>query len=123
MEKSTIKNRIKKVKRAQRVRSKFFGTAVKPRMSVIKSNKHIQVQLIDDAHGTTLACVSTHSKEMRNSPFAKKNKESAKVIGEKIAEKAKSLGIEQVIFDRGPFAYHGILAELAQAARNAGLQF
>jgi large subunit ribosomal protein L18 len=110
-------------KRAMRVRKTLRGTANKPRMSVHKSNKHILVQLIDDENGVTLGSASTLSKDLKSTEFARKNKESAKKVGEIIAEIAKKNNIKEVVFDRGPFKYHGILAELAEAARSNGLQF
>lgn len=118
---------IKKVKtqktRALRVRKHINGTQSIPRLCVIKSNAHIHAQLIDDETGTTLGSAGTFAKEFRNTEFAKKNKNSAKKLGEKIAEIAKGKNIKEVVFDRGPFKYHGILAELANAARAGGLQF
>ena len=109
-------------KRTLRVRKKLHGTSAKPRLSVVKSNKHIQVQLIDDDARTTLGAVATFSKEFANTEFSKKNKASAAKLGERIAEIAKRQNVNQVVFDRGPFKYHGILAALADAARSAGLQ-
>jgi len=123
MENSTIKAHRAKRMRALRVRKHVRGDAAKPRMCVVKSNKHVSVQIIDDEKGITLASLSTNSKELRKTEFKKKNKASAKALGEQIAERAKALGIGQVVFDRGPFKYHGILAELANAARSNGLQF
>ncbi len=123
MELSVIKNRKTKTKRAMRVRQHLRGTSLKPRMCVVKTNKHIQVQLIDDETGTVLASLSTNAKEFRNTEHCKKNKNSAKVLGEKIGSKAVALGLKQVVFDRGPFRYHGILKELADSARSSGLQF
>ncbi len=117
------KNHELRAKRAQRVRKHLRGTSVKPRLCVVKSNCHIQVQLIDDEAGHTLIAASTFSKEFRNTEFNKKNKASARKIGEHIAELAKSKDIKEVIFDRGPFKYHGVLAELADGARAGGLQF
>lgn len=110
-------------KRTWRVRKKLCGTAERPRLCVVKSNCHISAQLIDDATGTTLASASTKSKIFRDTEFGRKNKASAKKLGEHIAEMAKEKNIREVIFDRGPFKYHGILAELANAARAGGLQF
>jgi large subunit ribosomal protein L18 len=110
-------------KRAMRVRKNLRGTSLKPRLSVWKSNKHIQVQLIDDEAGHTLGTVSTFGKEFRDTEFSKKNKASAAKLGEKIAEIAKKYDVTEVIFDRGPFKYHGLLAALADSARAAGLQF
>lgn len=109
--------------RSMRVRKKVRGTSAKPRMCVVKTNNHIQVQLIDDEAQVTLASTSTFSKEFKNTEFGKKNKTSAKKLGEKIAELAGTKSIKEVVFDRGPFKYHGILAELADAARAGGLQF
>jgi large subunit ribosomal protein L18 len=110
-------------KRALRVRKHLRGTGIKPRLCVVKSNSHIQAQLIDDETGTTLGGIATFAKAFRNTEFSKKNKASARKIGEQIAEIAKSKNIKEVVFDRGPFKYHGILAELADAARAGGLQF
>jgi large subunit ribosomal protein L18 len=108
-------------RRSLRVRAKLRGSAVRPRMCVVKSNKQLYVQLIDDVNGTTLASAQTGGKGSLGTELAKKSKASAKMIGEIIAQKAKALGISQVIFDRGPFKYHGVLAELANAARQQGL--
>lgn len=96
---------------------------MKPRLSVVKSNNHIQVQLIDDEQGKTLAGTATFAKEFRKTEFGKKNKASARKLGEKIAALAQEQNIKELVFDRGPFKYHGILAELADAARAAGLKF
>jgi large subunit ribosomal protein L18 len=109
--------------RALRVRKHIHGTAVKPRMCVIKSNKHIQVQLIDDDNHATIGSIATFSKEFKNTEFTGKNKASAAKLGEKIAAIAQEKNIQEIVFDRGPFKYHGILAALADAARNAGLKF
>ncbi len=122
MLKENLKTHTQRKKRALRVRKHLRGCSEKPRLCVVKSNKHIQVQLIDDEAGVTLGGIGTSSKEFANTEFAKKNKASAKKLGERIAEIAKANNIKQVVFDRGPFKYHGILAELADAARAAGLQ-
>lgn len=123
MRSQTIKKQTIRHKRAMRVRKTLRGTSVKPRLSVNKSNKHIQVQLIDDELGRTIGTVSTTSKELRNTEFTKKNKASAAKLGEIIADIAKKNSVSEVIFDRGPFKYHGILAAVADSARAAGLQF
>ncbi len=123
MRKTIIKNHQNRVKRAVRVRKHLRGNGDKPRMCVVKSNKHIQVQIIDDEKGITLGSISTNSTEFKGTEYSKKNKSSAKKLGERIAEIAKEKNIKEIVFDRGPFKYHGILAELADAARNAGLQF
>ncbi|MFI5342650.1 MAG: 50S ribosomal protein L18 [Chlamydiales bacterium] len=115
--------RVLRKKRALRVRKHLRGNASKPRLCVVKSNKHVQAQLIDDEAGKTLGSIATFGKELRNTEFNKKNKTSARKLGEQIAEIAKSKNIKEVIFDRGSAKYHGILAELADAARAGGLQF
>jgi large subunit ribosomal protein L18 len=89
---------------------------------VIKSNKHIEVQLIDDQNGLTLASASTRSKDLRGTDLGKKSKTSAKKIGEKLAELALQKNIKEAIFDRGSHKYHGVLAELADAVRGSGLK-
>lgn len=123
MRKTVQTNNELRVKRAQRNRKRLRGTSQKPRLCVVKTNKHIQVQLIDDEAGHTLGSASTLSKDFKGGETAGKNKESAKKLGEIIGGIAKEKNIKEVIFDRGPFKYHGILAELADAARAAGLQF
>lgn len=116
------KERIRKT-RTLRVRKALRGTTERPRLCVIKSNKHISVQLIDDEQGKTLGSTATFSKKFRNTDFSKKNKASAAKLGDDIAQQAKGQNITHVVFDRGPAKYHGILAALADAARAAGLQF
>lgn len=123
MRNTIIKKRAQEQKRGWRVRNKIRGTAGRPRLSVTKSNAHIQVQLIDDEGGATLGATSTFAKEFRGTEFNRRNKASARKLGERIAEIAKGKQIVTVVFDRGPHKYHGILAELADAARAAGLQF
>lgn len=123
MSNAVIRKHTLRQKRKYRVRKNIHGTATSPRMCVIKSNKHVKVQLIDDDAHVTLASYGTDSKELQNTDFNCRNKASAKVIGEKIAQKAAELNIKEVKFDRGCFKYHGILAELADAARAGGLQF
>lgn len=112
-----------RAKRKMRVRKKLHGTSIKPRLTVVKSNKHIHVQLIDDDLGHTIGAISTASKEYRDSEFSKKNKVTAKKIGESIGALAVGKDIKEIVFDRGPYKYHGILAELADGARAAGLKF
>jgi large subunit ribosomal protein L18 len=110
-------------KRKMRVRKKLHGTSIKPRLTIVKSNKHIHVQLIDDDLGQTIGAISTASKEYRDGEFSKKNKVTAKKIGESIGALAVGKNIKEIVFDRGPYKYHGILAELADGARAAGLKF
>jgi large subunit ribosomal protein L18 len=123
MRNTILKKQKLRTKRRLRVRKKLFGTSARPRLCVVKSNSHIQVQLIDDQDGVTLGGTATFAKEFRDTEFNRKNKASARKLGEKIAEIAKAKKITEVIFDRGQFNYHGILAELADAARAGGLQF
>ena len=114
------KRSLKREKRVLRVRKKLRGTAEKPRLSVFKSNRHLFVQIIDDDAGLTLASVGTYSKKKKESSTSKEN---AKNIGLAIGKKAKEKNIQAVVFDRGRFKFHGVIAELATGAREAGLQF
>jgi large subunit ribosomal protein L18 len=118
-----VKKHVMRVKRSLRVRKNFHGTSVKPRLCIVKSNSHIQAQLIDDETGTTLVGIGTFAKQFRDTEFNRKSKAAARKLGEYIAEAAKAKNIKEVVFDRGPFKYHGVLAELADAARAGGLQF
>lgn len=120
MENRLVRRNAQRVKRALRIRSQTRGTATKPRMSVIKSNKHLSVQVIDDEAGVTLFSASTLTKSLG---LNGKSKESARAIGAMIAESAKKHNVSAVVFDRGYCKYHGLLAELANSAREAGLQF
>jgi len=95
------------------------GTPAKPRLAVYRSLKHISAQIIDDTTGTTLAAASSLEKGLET----KGNTEGAKVVGEKLAQRAKDKGISAVVFDRGGFRYHGRVAALAEGARKAGLEF
>ncbi|MDP5276897.1 50S ribosomal protein L18 [Chengkuizengella axinellae] len=114
------KNKMR-LKRHLRVRKKINGTSQNPRLCVFRSSKHIYAQVIDDANGVTLVSASTLDKglELKNGG----NVESAKKVGELVAKKAKENGIEQVVFDRGGYIYHGRVKALADAAREAGLEF
>lgn len=123
MRNTVEKNRRKRLKRTMRNRKHLRGSSNKPRLCVVKSNKHIQVQIIDDEKGMTLGATATFAAEFKGTEFGKKGVESARKLGEKIAEIAKEKNIKEVVFDRGPFKYHGILAALADAARAGGLQF
>ena len=112
-----------RLRRHARVRKKISGTAQTPRMSVFRSLKHIYVQLIDDVKGVTLCSASTEQKDIA-AKVAKLNKtEAAKVVGKAVAEKAKKLGVETVVFDRGGYLYTGRVQALADGAREAGLDF
>lgn len=122
MESNIIQRSKKRIKRAGAVRKKLRGSAEKPRLSVMKSNLHIAVQLIDDEAGVTLTSASTLIKKFRSKALGN-NKAAAKLIGTEIGERAKEKNITTVVFDRGHNKYHGVIAELADAARAAGLKF
>jgi large subunit ribosomal protein L18 len=110
-------------RRKNRVRKKLRGSAVQPRLSVHRSNKHLYCQLIDDESGQTLAAASTRDKSLRDSLPESGNCDAAKRIGQAIAERGRAAGVTRVVFDRGRFKFHGRVAELANAAREGGLQF
>ena len=108
-------------KRHQRIRLHLAGTQDRPRLAVFRSLNHIYAQVIDDGSGTTLAAASTVEKDLRGSTSTKT--EEAAVVGRLLAERAKAAGIERVVFDRAGFRYHGRVKSLADAAREAGLEF
>jgi len=104
-------------------RGKSHGTAERPRMSVFRSHKHIACQLIDDASRTTLVSASTRDQDVRESIGYGGNKSAAGAVGKVVAERALAAGIKLARFDRGHYKYHGRIAALADAAREAGLEF
>src|SRR5688572_26872962 len=108
-------------KRHDRIRLHLEGTESRPRLAVFRSNNHIYAQVIDDASGRTLATASTVEKELRGSKETKT--QEAASVGKLVAERAKSAGVERVVFDRAGFRYHGRIKSLADAAREAGLDF
>ena len=110
-------------KKHLKIRNRFSGTAERPRLAVFRSNNHMSVQVIDDAAGNTLVAASTMEKDIKAKLEKTNNVEAAKVLGEVIAKRALDKGIETVVFDRGGYIYHGKVAALAEAAREAGLQF
>lgn len=112
-----ISKRERRQKIKLRIRKKIFGTSVRPRLTVFRSNKQIYVQIINDEEGVTL--VSSDSKGFCQMP----KKEQAAKVGEAIAKKAIDAGVESVVFDRNGYLYHGRVKELADAARKAGLKF
>jgi large subunit ribosomal protein L18 len=122
MESSKLKILELKRKRSIRVRKKIQGTKAKPRLCIIKSNSHIEAQLIDDENSQTLYGVSTRNKELRQSGFGKKSRAAAEKIGELISKAAKEQNVEKMVFDRGPSKYHGILATLADTVRKHGVK-
>lgn len=112
-----------RLRRHNRVRKKVHGSTLRPRLSVFRSNVHIYAQLIDDTIGRTLAAASTVEPALAAQLKGKTKTEQARVVGSVIAERARAAGIEQVVFDRGGFMYHGRVQALADAAREAGLTF
>ncbi len=118
MIKKESKNAVRLRKHA-RVREKIFGTASLPRVSVFRSNKHIECQAIDDVNGVTLAHSSSVMLHLENGS----NQEAAKKVGEDLAAKLKALKIEAIVFDRGGYLYHGRIKALADAMREKGVKF
>ncbi len=108
-------------KRHERIRLRLSGSPARPRLAVFRSLNHIYAQVIDDTTGRTLAAASSLEKELKTG--GQRKTEEAKVVGRLIAERARSAGIEQVVFDRAGFRYHGRVKSLADAAREAGLDF
>jgi len=106
-----------------RIRKKVIGTAERPRLNVYRSLNHIYVQVIDDLKGVTVAAASTAEGKKKGERVTGGNVASAKTVGKRIAELAKQKGITKVVFDRGGYIYHGRIKALADAAREAGLQF
>ena len=107
--------------RHERVRNKVTGTAGRPRLCVFRSSNHIYAQIIDDTTGGTLVSASTLDKSLDFT--STKNKEASKFVGELVAKRAIEKGIEEVVFDRGGYIFHGRIKELADSAREAGLKF
>lgn len=114
------KNKARK-KRQLRIRKRVMGSAARPRLNVFRSSKHIYAQLIDDVAGTTLASASSLDKELNLSNGS--NIEAASAVGNLIAARAQEKGLTEIVFDRGGYLYHGRVKALADAAREAGLQF
>jgi len=112
-----------RTRRKFRVRKRTRGTAERPRLCVIRTLRNIAVQLIDDESGKTLAAASTQDKQLSGSVKYGGNADAAVAVGKAIAEKAAAAGYKTVCFDRGPYKYHGRVAALANAAREAGLEF
>ena len=112
--------KMERTRRHVRVRRKVSGTADRPRLCVYRSNANLYVQIIDDVAANTLVAASTLDKEIKTKHA---NKEAAKELGTLIAKKAADKKIETVVFDRGGYIYHGVVKELAEAAREGGLKF
>ena len=112
-----------RVKKHMKTRNRFSGTAERPRLSVFRSNNHMYAQIIDDVAGTTLVAASTLEKEVKGELNKTNDVEAAAYIGTLVAKRAIEKGIKEVVFDRGGFIYQGKVQALADAAREAGLEF
>ncbi len=115
------KRQFRRFRIKQRVRKTIVGTLERPRLTIFRSNKGIYAQLINDGDGTTLAAASSSNKGIAENKVAKL--EQAKLVGNLIAEKAKEVGVESVVFDRNGYLYHGRVKSLAEGAREGGLKF
>ena len=112
-----------RAKKHMRIRNRFSGTAERPRLAVFRSNKHMYAQIIDDTVGNTLVSASTTEKEIKAELEKTNNVDAAAYLGTVIGKRAVEKGIKEVVFDRGGFIYQGKIAALADAAREAGLEF
>ena len=112
-----------RVKKHERLRNRFAGTAERPRLAVFRSNNHMYAQIIDDVAGNTLVSASTVQKDVKAELEKTNNVDAAAYLGTVIAKRALEKGIKEVVYDRGGFIYHGKIEALADAAREAGLQF
>ncbi len=110
-------------RRKRRIRKKVEGSAARPRLTVYRSNKHIYAQIVDDVAGATLASASTKEAELASAIGGKDKKGQAHEVGKALAERAKERGVEQVVFDRNGYIYHGRVAAMAAGAREGGLEF
>ena len=117
---SKTNRKLERARRHKRVRTKISGTAECPRLCMFRSNKGIYAQIIDDVKGTTLVSASTLDKEVKTK---KANSEAAKEVGALIAKRAEAKKIKTVVYDRSGYIYHGVIKELAEAAREGGLEF
>ena len=117
----STRRREARIRRHNRLRNHLRGTAARPRLAVFRSSRHMHAQIIDDTIGHTLVAASTVEPELR--AFEGEKKAKAAEVGKLIAKRAKEAGIENVVFDRGGFKYHGRIAALADAAREGGLKF
>ena len=112
-----------RLKKHRRIRNRFSGTAERPRLAVFRSNNHMYAQIIDDTVGNTLVAASTLDKDVKAKVEKTNNVDAAACVGTVIAKRAMEKGIKEVVFDRGGFVYHGKVQALADAAREAGLEF
>ncbi|MDO4721182.1 MAG: 50S ribosomal protein L18 [Peptostreptococcaceae bacterium] len=118
-----VDKKANRMARHKRVRKSVLGTPERPRLNVFRSSNHIYAQLVDDVNRVTVAAASTIDKEIKGSLSATGNKEAAQKVGELIAKRAQSKGIEEAVFDRSGYLYHGRVKALADGAREAGLKF
>jgi large subunit ribosomal protein L18 len=114
---------VRRWRRQKHVRKRLFGTPERPRLAVFRSSKHIYAQVINDVTGTTLASASTLDPQIRAQQAYGGNKAAAAIVGRVVAERAKQAGVDKICFDRRSYKYHGRVEALANAAREAGLQF
>ena len=117
------KSEVARKRRHRRIRMKVAGTALRPRLNVYRSLEHIYVQAIDDEAGHTLVFASTIDKELAAALAGKTKKEQSTLVGKAVAERAMAVGINEVVFDRGGYLYHGRIKALADGAREGGLKF
>jgi len=120
---SSLSRKLQTQKRHRRLRRHLSGTADRPRLSVFRSNNHIYAQVIDDDAQNTLAAASSLDKDLRSGLESGGNCDASEAVGQLVAKRALAKGIQQVVFDRGGNLYHGRVKALADAAREAGLQF
>ena len=120
---ATKKSVIARKRRHRRIRSRVSGTAERPRLNVFRSIDHIYAQVIDDEAGRTIVSASTVDTDLRAEMNGKTKKEQAELVGKAVADRAKTAGIDTVIFDRGGYLYHGRIQALADGAREGGLKF
>ena len=112
-----------RAKKHMRIRNRFSGTAERPRLAVFRSNNHVYAQVIDDVNGTTLVSASTLEKDIKAELKNTDDQAAATKVGDVVAKRALEKGIKAVVFDRGGYIYHGKVKALAEAAREAGLEF
>jgi large subunit ribosomal protein L18 len=121
--KASLRKHVQRLRRKRHVRRKVTGTPQRPRLTVYRSHKNIYAQIVDDSLGRTLVAASTREKPFREQLASCGNRAAAKAIGSALAQKAVQAGIRKVVFDRNGFPYHGRVKELAEAAREGGLEF
>ena len=114
---------VRRLRRQRHVRKRLFGTEERPRLCIFRSSKHIYAQVVNDSTGSTLASASTLDPEIKGQAPYGGNKAAASLVGKAVAERAKQAGIDKICFDRRSYKYHGRVQALADAAREAGLQF